>query len=78
MKSFLCAITLFCGIAFPLFASSAGVMPLPEQQFFDANVLPLSGGFIYTCVAGTSCPGNPLATYTDASGTTANPNPRIR
>lgn len=77
MKRLLGAAALVCFGAFSLFASSAGVMPVPEQQFFDANGLPLSGGYIYTCVAGTSCPGNPLATYTDASGTTANPNPVV-
>jgi len=48
--------------------------PNPKQQFFDANGEPLVGGKIYTYEAGTS---TPVATYQDASGTTANTNPII-
>ncbi|MGH8165580.1 MAG: hypothetical protein ACREP1_14735, partial [Rhodanobacteraceae bacterium] len=77
MKRLLGAAALVCFGAFSLFAQSAGVMPIAEQQFFDANGLPLAGGYIYTCVAGTSCPGNPLAAYTDATGTVALPNPVV-
>lgn len=43
-------------------------------QFFDDNGDPLSGGKIYTYVAGTT---TPLVTYTSRSGTTPNPNPII-
>lgn len=43
-------------------------------QFFDNNGVPLSGGFIYTYVAGTS---TQLATYTSASGSIANSNPIV-
>lgn len=48
--------------------------PNPKQQFFNANGEPLVGGKIYTYEAGTS---TPVATYQDASGTTANTNPII-
>jgi hypothetical protein len=53
---------------------SAALMPFPRQQFFDANGKPLAGGQIFTYQAGTT---TPLATYTDSTGTTANPNPVI-
>jgi hypothetical protein len=41
-------------------------------QEFDNNGEPLAGGLLYTYEAGTS---TPKATYTDASGNTANANP---
>jgi hypothetical protein len=43
-------------------------------QFFDANGVPLSGGKLYTYVAGTT---TPQATYTSSSGSTPNANPII-
>lgn len=43
-------------------------------QFFDDNGAPLSGGKIYTYVAGTT---TPLTTYTSRDGLTANANPII-
>ena len=43
-------------------------------QFFDNNGNPLSGGKIYTYVAGTT---TPQATYTSSSGVTAHSNPII-
>jgi hypothetical protein len=43
-------------------------------QFFDDNGTPLSGGKIYTYVAGTT---TPLATYTSRDGLTPNTNPII-
>jgi hypothetical protein len=42
--------------------------------FYDADGNPLSGGLLYTYAAGTN---NPLATYTDRGGQTANPNPVV-
>ena len=56
-------------------AQNAALMPVPRQQFFDANGVPLAGGYIYTCVAGASCPGSPLATYTDVTGLVQQTNP---
>ena len=38
-------------------------------QFFDNNGAPLSGGLIYTYLAGTT---TPQATYTTSSGNVAN------
>lgn len=46
----------------------------PKLQFFDSNGDPLSGGFLYTYIAGTS---TPLATYTDNTGGTPNANPVV-
>ena len=43
-------------------------------QFFDNNGVPLSGGLIYTYLAGTS---TPAATYTTAVGNVANSNPIV-
>lgn len=60
-----------------LFAQTYGLMPVPKLQFLDANGYPLAGGLVYTCVAGSSCPGTPQATYTDSTGGTANQNPVV-
>ena len=46
----------------------------PYQQFYDANGDPLSGGKIYTYLAGTT---TPRATYTDQGGLTQSANPII-
>jgi len=43
-------------------------------QFFDDNGSPLSGGKLYTYLAGTT---TPAVTYTSLSGLTANANPII-
>jgi len=43
-------------------------------QFFDANGVPLSGGLIYTYLAGTS---TPVTTFTTPSGGTSNTNPIV-
>jgi hypothetical protein len=44
------------------------------MQFFDINGEPLVGGKVYTYEAGTT---TPLATYTDNTGASVNPNPVI-
>ena len=44
------------------------------QQFFDNNGNPLSGGKLYSYVAGTT---TPQATYTSVSGATAHTNPIV-
>lgn len=46
----------------------------PYAQFFDSNGDPLSGGKVYTYIAGTT---TPKATYTDAAGGTPAANPII-
>lgn len=48
--------------------------PFLKWRQFDANGDPLTGGKLYTYIAGTT---TPLATYTDAGGGTANANPVV-
>lgn len=48
--------------------------PVPKLQFFDSNGKPAAGYKLFTYSAGTS---TKLATYTDSSGNTSNPNPII-
>lgn len=53
-------------------------LTLPQYQFFNAVGQPLASGYVYTCVAGSSCgPGGftPQNTYTDSTGQTSNSNP---
>ena len=52
----------------------ASLMPQGKQQYFTANGIPLVGGKVYTYSAGTT---TPLATYTDAGGSTPNANPVV-
>lgn len=52
----------------------ADLAPLIRQRFFDANGEPLSGGKLWSYVAGTT---TPIQTYTDRSGTSFNTNPII-
>ena len=64
-------------VSAPLCAQNAALMPVPKPQFLDANGYPLAGGLVYTCAAGSTCPGSPLTTYTDATASTPNPNPVV-
>jgi hypothetical protein len=50
------------------------ISPLPIQRFYDNNNFPLSGGQLYTYIAGTT---TPLPTFTDSTGVTANSNPVV-
>jgi microcystin-dependent protein len=52
----------------------AVVTPTPKTQFIDAAGAPLSGGKLYSYIAGTT---TPQATYTDSTGATPNSNPVI-
>lgn len=52
----------------------ANLGPAPKAQFFTANGQPLVGGKVYTYEAGTT---TPLATYTNATGSSSNSNPII-
>lgn len=52
----------------------ASLAPVIRQRFFDADGEPLSGGKLYSYVAGTT---TPKATYSDSSGSTPNANPVI-
>lgn len=59
-----------------LACAQASLAPL-GLQFFGADGKPLSGGKIYSCVAGATCPGTPLTTYVDKTGAAAASNPII-
>lgn len=48
--------------------------PVPVQHFVDNNGIALSGGKVFTYIAGTT---TKLSTYTDGKGTTPNTNPII-
>lgn len=52
-------------------------LPYSKIQFFDNTGVPLSGGKVYTCVSGSSCPGTPQASYTDYTLGVQNANPVI-
>ena len=68
------ALSIFAIIA-PLRAQTVvAPSPVAKQQFFAANGSPLSSGCLFTYISGTS---TPLATFTDFSGVTQNPNPII-
>jgi hypothetical protein len=57
----------------PLSAQTVvALMPIPKPQFFYPNGAPLAGGKLYFYETGTSIP---LGTFTDYTGTIANPNP---
>lgn len=53
---------------------SAGPFPNAVLQFFDNTGAVLSGGLLYTYVAGST---TPLATYTSSTGLTPNSNPVV-
>ena len=55
-------------------APTVVISPVPKLQFFDNNGKPMAGGCVATYAAGTT---TPLATYTDATGAVANPNPVV-
>jgi hypothetical protein len=76
MKKLLFLIALLCAFALPA-SGQVSLSPLPLQTFFDSSGRPLSGGKVYTCSSGSSCPGTPLSTFTDATGGTPNTNPII-
>lgn len=54
--------------------SIATVMPVPLQQFLDADGIPVSGGKLYAYQAGSSTPQN---MYTDSALTIPYTNPII-
>lgn len=57
-------------------AQTYSLIPNAILQYSDNAGAPLSGGKLYTCVAGSTCPGTPQASYADSSGT-PNANPVI-
>lgn len=48
--------------------------PTPVQRFYDNNGVPLSGGKLFTYIAGTT---TKQSTFTDSTGLTPNANPTI-
>ena len=66
-------------IAF-LFSSMAAaqvtVSPVPTLRYQVSNSDGiLTGAYLYSCVAGSTCPGTNLLTYADSTGLIANPDP---
>lgn len=72
VSAFLITLWLLGGLA--LAQVPVSLMPQPCPQFTDSNGKPLASGKVFTYQAGTS---NPLATYTDSTGTVQNSNPII-
>lgn len=72
IASGIAAILLLFGAV--LQAATGTVMPSPYQTLFDSNGNPVSGGCVWTYVAGTS---TPVATYTDVGLTAPNTNPIV-
>lgn len=52
--------------------ATEALLPLPRQVFYDANGVPLAGGFVHTYVPNTT---TPKTTWRDAGGVTPNSNP---
>ena len=71
MKKILSLLIFVCGLS--AFAQ-VGVLPFRNSRatFTDANGVPLANGCLFAYQGGTS---TPLATYTDYTGITQNPNP---
>ena len=75
------AMLMVLAMSSPAIAANAFLMPVPTAQFMDSNGVPLSGGMIYTCEAGSNCgPSTPFSykhAYTDSTGAVALPDPII-
>lgn len=72
MKRFLIALAFVCLPVLARAQATVALAPVPRQIFFSASGSPLSLGCVFTWAAGTS---TFLASYTDSSGLTANPDP---
>lgn len=72
-----CLVTFFLIVYCAVAQQNFSLMSDPHHIFVDKNGRPLSGGKVYTCSAGVTCPGNPQATFTDSSGTVQNANPVV-
>lgn len=73
MKSSVLILSFF---ALGAFAQTPTLMPTAIFQGLSNQGRPLPGGLLYTCVAGSVCPGTPLTTYKDIIGT-PNSNPVV-
>lgn len=71
-------VLLAIGLYFRVYAQTTAyaLSPAPKLQFLDNNGHPYSGGKLYVCVSGATCPGTPLDTYIDVNGT-RNTNPIV-
>lgn len=76
MRRALSSLGLIVALAMSLFGQSYSFIPNAKVQYLDANGNPLSGGKVYTCAVGSTCPGTPLTSYSDI-GVTPNTNPVI-
>lgn len=76
MKSIFRLLPLLAVATLSLSAQTA-VAPWLPQQFLNNAGQPLADGLVYSCAAGSSCPGNPLDTYTSSNGLAKNPNPIV-
>lgn len=64
-----------CALLFAFYSlAQVQLPPSVKTQFFDANGRPLAGGCVFSFQSGTN---TPLATYTDFTGGTPNPNPIV-
>jgi microcystin-dependent protein len=72
MKNFI--FFLFMLMTSPVWAQSAGLMPMAQQQFFDNNGNPLSSGTVDTYIVGTT---TRKTTWQDAGETIPNTNPIV-
>ncbi len=68
------AIILCFSLQSPVWAQSAGLMPMAQQQFFDNNGNPLSSGTVTTYIVGTT---TLKTTWQDAGETIPNTNPIV-
>jgi hypothetical protein len=69
-RNLIISLLLLCGGAFA--QVNVALAPPNHPQFFNSSGLPLSGGFIYTYLAGTTTLSN---TYADSTGTVQNTDP---
>jgi hypothetical protein len=69
-RNLIISLLLLCGVSFA--QVNVALAPPNHPQFFNSSGLPLSGGFIYTYLAGTTTLSN---TYADSTGTVQNTDP---
>jgi hypothetical protein len=69
-RNLIISLLLLCGVVFA--QTPVGMAPPIHFQFFTGSGVPLANGKLFTYAAGTT---NVLNTYTDATGTTQNPDP---
>ena len=59
-------------------AQTYAIAPVLDSPVLNPSTgQPLSGGLVYVCGAGLTCPGNPATTYTDSTGSTPLSNPLV-